>query len=203
MQRSYLYNIIFVNKKQYCTLLYMKLIVGLGNPENKYNGTRHNTGFAVIDRVAGEWQDKPKFHGKVSEVNIDGEKVIFYKPSTYYNDSGVGVRSIRDFYKLDNSDILVIHDELKLPFGKVRTRPKTEDPAGNNGIKSLNEHLGNEYARLKVGIDHEDRREGDINFVLGQFNKAESEKLPEIFAITDKVIDDFIHNQFEPTSHTI
>ncbi len=181
----------------------MKLIIGLGNPEKKYDGTRHNTGFMAIDRVAGEWQDKPKFHGLISEKTVEGEKILFYKPTTYYNESGQGARAVRDFYKLDNSDILVIHDELKLPFGKVRTRPKTEDPAGNNGIKSLNEHLGNEYARLKIGIDQEDRREGDINFVLGSFNKDESEKLTEIFAITDKVIDDFIHDQFEPTSYTI
>lgn len=181
----------------------MKLIIGLGNPEKKYESTRHNTGFMAIDRVAGEWTEKPKFHGLISEKTVDDEKILFYKPTTYYNDSGVGARAVRDFYKLDNNDILVVHDELKLTFGKVRARPKTEDPAGNNGIKSLNEHLGNDYARLKVGIDQEGRREGDINFVLGSFTNAEADKLPEIFAITDKVIDKFIHNQFEPTSYTI
>ena len=113
----------------------MKLIIGLGNPDKKYENTRHNTGFIAVDRLAGEWQEKPKFHGQVSERDIDGEKVIFYKPSTYYNDRGIGVRSVRDFYKLENDDILVIHDELALPFGTVRSRVGGSD-AGNNGVKA-------------------------------------------------------------------
>lgn len=181
----------------------MKLIIGLGNPEKKYDGTRHNTGFMALDRVAGEWQDKIKFHGQLSEVSIDGEKILFFKPTTYYNDSGIGARAVRDFYKLSNSDILVVHDELKLPLGKLRTRLQTQDPAGNNGIKSLNEHLGNDYARLKVGIDQVDRRQSDVDFVLGTFSKDEATKLPEIFAITDQIIHDFIEGNFQPTSYKI
>lgn len=180
----------------------MKLIIGLGNPDKKYENTRHNTGFIAVDRLSGEWQEKPKFHGQVSERDIDGEKVIFYKPSTYYNDSGIGVRSVRDFYKLENDDILVIHDELALPFGTVRSRVGGSD-AGNNGIKSLNAHLGEDYARVRVGIDQEARAENDINFVLNGFNKTESDKLPQILDLADKLVHEFISGDLEHISHKI
>ncbi|MBI3494871.1 aminoacyl-tRNA hydrolase [Candidatus Saccharibacteria bacterium] len=180
----------------------MKLIVGLGNPDKKYENTRHNTGFMTVDRLAGEWTEKPKFHGQISEKDVDGEKVIFYKPSTYYNDSGIGVRSVKDFYKLDNCDILVIHDELDLPFGTVRSRIGGSD-AGNNGIKSLNAHLGEDYARIRVGIGQEDRRENDINFVLSGFNKEESDNLPLVLDLADKLVQEFISGDLEHISHKI
>ena len=180
----------------------MKLIIGLGNPEKKYEGTRHNTGFMAVDRLAGQWQEKSKFHGLISEKDTDGEKGIFYKPSTYYNDSGIGVRSVKDFYKIDNSDILIIHDELALPFGTVRSRVGGSD-AGNNGVKSLNTHLGEDYARVRVGIDQEDRRENDINFVLSGFNKAESDNLPQVLDLTDKQVYEFISGDLEHISHKI
>jgi len=180
----------------------MKLIIGLGNPDKKYESTRHNTGFMAVDRLGDQWQDKPKFHGQVSEKDRGGEKVLLYKPTTYYNDSGLGAQAVRDFYKLDNSDVLVIHDELALPFGTVRSRVGGSD-AGNNGIKSLNSHLGEDYSRIRVGIGQEDRREVDIDFVLSAFNKRESEKLDEVFALTDQIIDEFINGQFDHTSHKI
>ncbi|MDO8335399.1 MAG: aminoacyl-tRNA hydrolase [Candidatus Saccharibacteria bacterium] len=180
----------------------MKLIIGLGNPEKKYEKTRHNTGFMAIDRLAGEWQEKPKFHGLVSEKTVDGEKIIFYKPTTYYNDSGIGARSVKDFYKLDNNDILVIHDELALPFGTVRSRVGGSD-AGNNGIKSLNAHLGEDYARVRVGIGQEDRHENDINFVLSGFNKSESDSLPHVLDLVDKLVHEFISGNLEHISRKI
>lgn len=181
----------------------MKLIIGLGNPEKKYENTRHNTGFIAVDRVVDDWQNKPKFHGQLAEKEVDGEKILFFKPSTYYNSSGLGARAVRDFYEIDNGDILVVHDELALPFGTVRTRVKTSDDAGNNGIKDLNQHLGKDYARVKVGIGQQERTEIDINFVLSPFNQAEIEKLPEIFTITDQIIGNFIRNHFEHTSYKI
>lgn len=180
----------------------MKLIVGLGNPEKKYENTRHNTGFMTVDRLTGDWQDKPKFHGQISEMDIDGEKVIFYKPSTYYNESGQGALSVKDFYKLDNSDILVVHDELDLPFGTVRSRIGGSS-AGNNGIKSLNAHLGEDYARIRVGIGQEDRRENDINFVLSPFNQTESDNLPQVLDLADKLIQEFVSGDLEHISHKI
>ena len=180
----------------------MKLIGGLGNPDKKYENTRHNTGFMAVDRLAGVWTEKPKFHGQISEKDLDSEKIIYYKPSTYYNDSGIGVRSVKDFYKIDNNDILVIHDELALPFGTVRSRIGGSD-AGNNGIKSLNAHLGEDYARIRVGIGQDDRRENDVNFVLNGFNKEESDNLPQVLDLADKLAHTFINGGLEHISHKI
>lgn len=184
----------------------MKLIVGLGNPEKKYENTRHNTGFVTVDRVADSWQDKPKFHGQLSEVEIGEEKILFYKPTTYYNESGKGVRLVKDFYKIDNSDILVIHDDLALPFGTIRTRVGGSD-AGNNGIKSLNTHLGDlpvgGYARIRVGIGQDQRQQDDVDFVLSSFSKIEAKKLPDILEITDTIMQNFILENFETTSYKV
>ena len=182
----------------------MKLIVGLGNPEKKYEKTRHNTGFMVLDQLASDWQDKSKFHGQISESDNNGEKVVYYKPSTYYNDSGIGVRAIVEFYNVPLENILIIHDDLSLPFGTIRTRvgkPDTDD-AGNNGIKSIDIHLKTkEYARLRIGIGQEDRHQNDADFVLGGFNQSESQKLSEIFKIADDIVRDFLQGSFEHTSH--
>lgn len=180
----------------------MKLIIGLGNPDKKYENTRHNTGFMAVDRLAGEWQEKPKFQGHISEKEISGEKVLLYKPATYYNESGQGARAVKDFYKLDNYDILVIHDELALPFGTVRIRVGGSD-AGNNGIKSLNAHLGEDYSRIRIGIDQEDRRENDINFVLSTYSSYETKDLTEIFTITQNIVNEFCSNKLEHTSYKI
>lgn len=184
----------------------MKLIIGLGNPEKKYENTRHNTGFIAVDRAADGWQDKPKFHGQLAEREVDGEKILFFKPSTNYNGSGFGVRAVKDFYKIDNSDILVIHDDLALPFGTIRTRLGGSD-AGNNGIKSLNTHIGDPpaggYARVRVGVGHDQRQQNDIDFVLSKFSKIEAKKLPNILEITDTTVKDFIFGNFEKTSYKI
>ncbi len=180
----------------------MKLIIGLGNPEANYKKTRHNTGFMALERLAGDWQEKPKFHANVSEKDSSGEKVLFFRTTDNYNTTGLGARALKDFYKLENTDILVVHDELALPVGTVRTRIGGSD-AGNNGIKDLNAHLGEDYSRIRVGIAQEGRRSSDIDFVLSPFNETEATKLQEVFAITDGLIDDFIQGNFEPTSHKI
>ena len=180
----------------------MKLIIGLGNPEVNYKKTRHNTGFMALERMAKDWQEKPKFHANISEKDSNGEKVLFFRTTNNYNTTGLGARALKDFYKLENADILVVHDELALPVGTVRTRVGGSD-AGNNGIKDLNAHLGEDYSRIRVGIAQEGRRSSDIDFVLSPFNKAEAAKLQEVFAITDDLIDDFVQGNFEPTSHKI
>ena len=185
----------------------MKLIFAQGNPESRYDNTRHNVGFLVVEAFADtqkiNWAEKSKFHALIAEVTIDGEKVILAKPTTYYNDTGLSARAIIDFYKLNPAtDLLVIHDDLALPFGTIRTRQKGSD-AGNNGIKSLNAHLGLDYSRLRIGIWNELRNQiDDAAFVLSAFTKTEQEQLVQI--IEDKVIpliDDFARGTFEITSH--
>ena len=118
----------------------MKLIVGLGNPGSRYDNTRHNVGFAILDRYTAAqeitWREQAKFHAVAARTVIAGETIILAKPTTYYNDCGIAARALIDFYKLSRDDLLVIHDDIVLDFGKVRIRRGGQD-AGNNGLKSL------------------------------------------------------------------
>lgn len=183
----------------------MKLIVGLGNPETRYDGTRHNVGFEVLDaysRAQGiEFQLKDKFKAELAETGSPGDKVLLLKPRTYYNLSGEAVRAVADFYKIDPQDILVIHDELALPFGRIRTRLGGSD-AGNNGIKSINQHLGPDTARVRIGIANQLREQiPDADFVLAKFTATEREDLDRLNHKATELIDDFIGDRFETTTH--
>lgn len=187
----------------------MKLILAQGNPGKQYERTRHNVGFLVLDALAGRekasWQPSSKFNADVAEVHLNGEKVLLAKPTTFYNETGRTARAITDFYKLDPAtDILVIHDELALPFGTVRVREKGSD-AGNNGIKSLNAHLGPDYARIRIGVWNELRdRINDADFVLSKFTKDETEQLSQqIETITLPLIDTFTRGTLEASSHRL
>ena len=118
----------------------MKLIVGLGNPGVEYSQTRHNFGFMAVDnyirRSGGVWHFQARFNAQIAELSLDTEKVLFVKPQTFYNLVGESVQRIRSFYKIDLDDVLVIHDEMALPLGAIRTRRGGSD-AGNNGIKNI------------------------------------------------------------------
>lgn len=184
-----------------------KLIVGLGNPGSEYATTRHNLGFMILDVFAEthalSWQQKTKFGALTTEHTYKGEKIILAKPQNFYNTSGETVRAIRDFYKIANEDILVIHDELALPFGTIRTREQGSD-AGNNGIKSIVNHIGKDFARIRVGIWHEVRENmPDASYVLGRFNKAEAEKLPDIHGEVEKILQEFMQNKITTTTWRI
>lgn len=171
----------------------MKLIVGLGNPGNRYNFTRHNVGFLALDfyfkmyKIA--WNEKPKFgaiYGREGDV-------LFIKPQEYYNDTGKVVREYMRYYKIPTSDVLVICDNFDLEFGKVRGR-SSGAAGGNNGLKSIDAELGtNEYARVRIGTENDELRKkmGDIDFVLSKFTPEEKEKLPEVLVSVAGMIDDF------------
>lgn len=156
----------------------MKIIFAQGNPGAQYAQTRHNIGWIIIDQIASEhsatFRALPKFNADIAEANIRGEKILFVKPTTFYNDTGIAARVLVDFYKLDyNQDLLIIHDELALPFGSIRVRDRGSD-AGNNGVKSLISHLGDNFWRVRVGIWHESRnQQDDVAFVLGKFSSSE------------------------------
>lgn len=185
----------------------MKLIIAQGNPGKQYERTRHNVGFVALDTLAAShdapWQSHAKFNAEIAEVQLNGEKTLLVKPLSFYNETGQVARAIVDFYKLNPAqDVLAIHDELALPFGTIRVREKGSD-AGNNGIKSLNAHLGADYARIRIGVWNELRDQiDDANFVLSKFTKTEAEQLQEL--ITGPVfslIDKFTAGTLEPTSH--
>ena len=185
----------------------MKLLVGLGNPESKYDLTRHNVGFLMLDLIAEQlganWQPKPKFKGVIAEATIGGEKALLLKPTTYYNLTGEATRAVMDFYKLSAAeDVLVLHDELALPFGTLRTRLAGSD-AGNNGIKSLIAHIGPQFARIRVGIASEHAtRQDAADFVLGTFTASEQQALGSIAEQALNFVEHFVHHEkeFAPTS---
>ncbi|WP_394883250.1 aminoacyl-tRNA hydrolase [Clostridium baratii] len=163
----------------------MFLIVGLGNPEEKYNNTRHNIGFEAVDYIADKYNidiNRKKFKGVYGEGFIGNEKVILMKPTTYMNLSGECIREVIDFYKLSNEDILVIYDDISLEVGRIRIRPKGS-AGGHNGIKSIINHLGtDEFSRIKIGVG---QPKGDlVNHVLGKFSKEENEVLEESLEAT-------------------
>jgi len=186
----------------------MKIIFVQGNPGEQYAKTRHNVGFMALDYYAGkhglEFQPKPKFTADIAETTVEGEKVLLVKPTTFYNETGRAALALVNFYKATSADVLVIHDELSLPFGTLRTREKGSD-AGNNGIKSLNAHLGENYARIRVGTANELlERQGSFDFVLSNFSSEEAEKLQkDIFPKISELIDDFIAGEHASTSHSL
>ena len=167
----------------------MKLVVGLGNPENKYNFTRHNTGFLTLDfyfKLKGlEWGNKPRL-GAISGRSGD---IWFIKPQDFYNESGRAVQEYMRFYKIPVSDVLVICDDFNLEFGKIRYR-STGSAGGNNGLKSIISTVGDEFARLRIGTENNELRKqiGDVDFVLSKFTPKEKELLPKILKeAVDKV----------------
>lgn len=159
----------------------MKLIVGLGNPGDKYAKTRHNIGFEVINKLQKDLNiigEKDKFQGLLSEKNIDGEKVLFLKPQTFMNLSGNSIAAVINFYKIDaKNDMIVIYDDMDLPVGKLRVKEKGSS-GGHNGIKSIISHLGDEFLRIKCGIGKS--KDDTIDFVLGQFDKSEQETVDKM-----------------------
>ena len=167
----------------------MKLIVGLGNPGSKYEKTRHNIGFEVINYLQkdlGITNEKEKFQGLISEKNIDGEKVLFLKPQTFMNLSGNSIIEVINFYKLNpKTDLVVIYDDMDLPVGKLRVKEKGSS-GGHNGIKSIIANLGTEeFNRIKVGIGHPESH-NIIDYVLKRPSKEEE---PLIYAAQKNAVE--------------
>jgi len=183
----------------------MKLILAQGNPEKRYDGTRHNIGFSLIDDFAdqhnAQWTDAPKFHSRVATLTFDDEKVLLAKPTTFYNETGQAARALVDFYKLNPAqDVLVIHDDLALPFGTLRVRSKGSD-AGNNGIKNITAHLGQEYRRIRVGIWNDSRnRMDDVAFVLAKLHQHEHAQLSLLSQEVSRLITLFLSDEL--TDHS-
>src|SRR3954453_5306887 len=152
-----------------------KLVVGLGNPGSKYDGTRHNIGFEVVDRLAAGGSGTTfsrKFDGQLAEVEIDFRRVLLLKPETFMNLSGRSVAQAMRFYKLELADLLVICDDLNLPLGKLRIRGGGSD-GGQKGLRDITAQLGSEdYARLRIGIGERGPIDA-ADFVLSRFRTAE------------------------------
>lgn len=161
----------------------MFIIVGLGNPTREYEGTRHNVGFAVIDAIADKYNitvNERKGRAFCGKGIIAGQKVLLVKPQTYMNLSGESVRSLIDFYKIDEEEeLLVIYDDISLDVGQIRIRKKGS-AGGHNGIKNIIAHLGTTvFQRIKVGVGEKPKEYDLADYVLGHFTKAEQEAMEE------------------------
>lgn len=159
----------------------MKIIIGLGNPGRKYNGTRHNVGYRVVEELArrhGVQKEESRFDAILGHLNLGLEKVIVAKPLTYMNLSGRAVQPLAKWYKIDLADLIVVCDDMDLEPGIVRLRPRG-GTGGHRGLASINESLGGqEFARLRLGIGHPDRENQEVtNWVLGKFSPTEEELL--------------------------
>lgn len=157
----------------------MILLVGLGNPGAQYAGNRHNVGFMAVERIHREWNGGPwrsKFHGEIAEASVGGTRVMFLKPGTFMNESGRAVLEATRFYKMDLSEVVVIHDEIDLAPGRFRMKTGG-GTGGHNGLKSICAHLGDEFRRLRVGVGHPGRKELVPGYVLRDFAKADEDWL--------------------------
>lgn len=161
------------------------LVVGLGNIGKKYDGTRHNIGFACVDNFAEQhnfpaWIEKKDLHAHLTKQVVGGTQVILIKPTTFMNESGQAVSAVQRYYRLPNSDTIAVHDEIDINFGQIRARVGGS-AAGNNGVKSLIQHCGEDFGRIRIGVRNDLLEKMDsADFVLAKFNKEEQASLPEL-----------------------
>jgi PTH1 family peptidyl-tRNA hydrolase len=160
----------------------MKLVVGLGNPGKRYDNTRHNVGFVVVDALAASPRvgtAQSRFDADLAEWVEDGEKILLMKPQTFMNLSGRCVRAAVDFYQLELPNLLVVCDDMSLPLGKLRFRARGTH-GGHNGLRDIQNHLGTtEYARLRIGVDVPGENSDAIDHVLGKFKPSEKSAIAE------------------------
>lgn len=160
----------------------MKCIIGLGNPGRKYENTRHNIGFMVIDELLRRYQttlSREKFNGLYTIEHIKQEKVLFVEPQTFMNRSGECIRPLIDYFNIDLDNVLVIYDDLDLPIGKIRLRQQGGH-GGHNGIRSLIDHLGTKkFKRIRVGIGRPTQQMSIVDYVLQRFSSDQLDGVNE------------------------
>ena len=180
------------------------VIIGLGNPGKEYVGTRHNIGFECLDNLAQKldfpsWTDKKDLRCHITSETIDGTRVILAKPTTFMNLSGEATQAVQHFYKVQLEQVIAVHDELDIPFGQIRTRVGGSD-AGNNGVKSLIQLIGEDFGRVRVGTRNEVAEKAESkDFVLGKFSKEEKELFPALYREVNSILSEYIHGQ--PITH--
>lgn len=188
-------------------LIFPELIVGLGNPEPKYEHTRHNIGFAAVDELAKIWQmplkENKRFQGIFAEGNAPGgKKIRLLKPLTYMNLSGQSVRAVTDWYKIEAQSVLVVYDDMDLPVGRLRIR-SSGSAGGHNGMKSIIAHLGvKDFPRLRIGIGKSDGKKATINHVLGKFAPQEIEAIDEVLYASVKAIEQSLKEGIEKSMNS-
>jgi PTH1 family peptidyl-tRNA hydrolase len=175
----------------------MTLIVGLGNPDSKYKNNRHNVGFMLIDKLVDEHScthiNKAPFRGELYK----SKNILFLKPHTYMNLSGESVRAVSDYYKPER--VIVIHDDLDLPFGTLRYKIGGGH-GGHNGLRSIDAHMGKDYYRVRIGIGKPDNKGDVANYVLSDFPKSQKDALEEILDTSIKATKGLINEELSTIS---
>ena len=160
----------------------MLLFVGLGNPTPDSQNNRHNIGFKVIDAINQKFglsKQKPKFRGLLTTGNIGDKKVYAIKPLTFMNNSGICIRELIEYFKMDAADVIVFHDDLDIDVGKIKAKFGGSS-AGHNGIESIDKFIGKDYSRVRIGIGKPESKISISDYVLNDFNDEEKEKLENI-----------------------
>ena len=160
----------------------MLLFVGLGNPTPDSQNNRHNIGFKVIDAINQKFglsKQKPKFKGLLTTGNIGDKKVYAIKPLTFMNNSGICIRELIEYFKMDAADVIVFHDDLDIDLGKIKAKFGGSS-AGHNGIESIDKFIGKDYSRVRIGIGKPESKISTSDYVLNDFNDEEKEKLENI-----------------------
>ncbi|HEX3704576.1 MAG TPA: aminoacyl-tRNA hydrolase [Vicinamibacterales bacterium] len=177
----------------------MKAIVGLGNPGEKYSGTRHNVGFAVVDEIARRaavtFETAPA-EALIARWRRPEEGVVLVKPLTFMNNSGQAIGELTRYFKIDIADVLVIVDEVQLPLGRIRARARGS-AGGHNGLKSAIAHLGDQFARLRLGVGRGDDRRNMADHVLSRFDTDEAVEVERMIARAADAADTFITSGIE------
>lgn len=176
----------------------MKLIVGLGNPDKKYENTRHNLGFVAVEGICqaagGLWEFKPSKESKICRIKLAGQDVILLQPQTYMNESGKSVQEVVNFYKIATADIWIIHDDLDLPVGQARLS-KNSTAAGHRGVQSIIDNLGTkDFYRFRIGIGRPTDQKPTEDYVLEKFTTAEETFIKGVIDKTVKLITDSVAN---------
>ena len=165
----------------------MLLLVGLGNPTPNSQNNRHNIGFKIVDAINQKFglsKQKPKFKGLLTTGNIGDKKVYAIKPLTFMNNSGICIRELIEYFKMDVADVIVFHDDLDIDVGKIKAKFGGSS-AGHNGIESIDKFIGKDYSRVRIGIGKPESKISISDYVLNDFNDEEKEKLENI---TDNII---------------
>lgn len=183
----------------------MKVIVGLGNPGKEYKMTRHNLGFLVVDQLANEigtFRKQRKFNAVLLNGKIGEQPIILVKPLTYMNFSGSAVKKVCEYYHLPPSELIIVHDDLDLDFGRIKIKRGGGD-AGHKGIRSLIDYLGSDaFIRIRIGIGKPEEKKDTVDYVLSPFKESEFVKLPQILEQAINIIQFLVIKGLEAAMNT-
>ncbi len=181
----------------------MKLIIGLGNPEKKYQHTRHNFGFLSLNSLSKKnnltWKKHKTSNSLITNFKYNKEKIILAKPQTFMNNSGSAAKLLKQYYKLPTNKIIVIYDDLDLPFNKLKIS-KSKSSGGHKGVDSIIQYLkSKEFIRMRLGIGP--KKDNAESFVLGKFNEEQTKKLPEIIDTSHLALEEILAEGYDSASN--